>query len=431
MDNKPIRYFARVTAGTEAISWLEMDTLLNVQRIGQTSRTLEFTCVQPPAKLLLLRSVDDVYLYLGTIFGLDRTDPSLVALNKVNTLDFTFALDTCRQVRRIPSAPSYAITASLETPCNYSRFEATAALRQGLDGIVSWRYIDHHDNKAVADLDIRLLIEGNRAMLGLRLGAQPLHRRPYKQASIPGSLKPPVAFGMLMLTNPRLNEALFDPLCGAGTILLEADSNWAPRIIVGSDIDGSAITQAQANARQARSEARFMLADALNMPFPDGSVDRVCSNLPWGRQVELPDPDAFHKRLLAELYRVLRPVGRAVVLTDQVNSFMRALGALPNLHLVLSQQISLYGSHPTILTLIKQARRPDYLHPFIQYHDEDEQMAAVVQTALLSTLGHPEAALRLLAAKTCHRSKDATLRQALSRLVDDPSPQVRDLARSA
>jgi hypothetical protein len=79
--------------------------------------------------------------------------------------------------------------------------------------------------------------------------------------------------------------------------------------------------------------------------------------------------------------------------------------------------------------LIKQPRKPDSLHPFIQYREEDEMMTGVVHAALLSSLNHPEARLRLLAAKACRRSTEAQLNQALTSLVDDPVAQIRDLAR--
>jgi len=430
MNSQSTRYFARVTAGTEAISWLEMETLLDIQRIRQHSRTLEFFCSDSPAKLLLLRSVDDVYIYLGTISGLNKTNPSLASLAQVGTWDLASAIEVCRQARSISSIPSYAITASLETPCNYSRFEAAEVLHRSLEGKVGWRYINHRDNQAVADLDLRLIIKGVQAILGMRLGRHPLHRRLYKQASVPGSLKPPIAFSMLMLANPRQDEVLIYPLCGASTIPFEAESNWSPRLIIGSDISGSAIAQTKINAQQARSTANYMLANAFQMPFADRTIDKVCSNLPWGRQVELQDPDRFHTQFLTELQRVLRPVGRAVLLTDQVTSFTQALAAIPNLNLVLSQQISLYGSHPTLLVLIKQVRQPDLLHPFSQYRDEEQQMNEVVQTALLNSLKHPDESIRLKAAKACHRSQDIALKQALAGLADDPSPAIRALAKA-
>ncbi len=74
----------------------------------------------------------------------------------------------------------------------------------------------------MAELNVRLFIEHAEALVGLRLGATPLHRRSYKQAQRPGSLKPPVAAALLELLAPQPGERLLDPCCGVGTILVEA-----------------------------------------------------------------------------------------------------------------------------------------------------------------------------------------------------------------
>ena len=433
MSDSSTRYFARVTAGTEALAWFEIESLLPVKRLRQSPRTLEFEYPEAPQRLLILRSLDDIYVHLGTLFGLDHTQPSLnVLVNKAKTLDISQAVGICRKVRSVPAAPSYAITASLESPCNYSRFEVADALRRGLDGIVGWRFIDHRDNKAVADLDVRVLIDGNRATLGLRLGVQPLHRRDYKLASVPGSLKPPVAYCMLLLANPRHNELLLDPMCGAGTIMLESEGAWSPRLVMGADISPEIIAQSRVNFQQARNDAVLIVANALHLPLPDRSFDRVACNLPWGRQVAIGiDVNAFHTQLTAELLRVIRPAGRAVLLTDQVDPLVQGLSKQPGLHIALTQQISLFGSHPTIFMLTRQPRQPDALHPFIQYHDEDSAMAKVVQASILSSLNHPEAALRLRAAQACLRSRDDILLRALAALAHDSSPQIRDIVSKA
>lgn len=430
MSDPTTRYFSRVTSGTEALAWFELETMLTVKRLRQSPRTLEFEYSEAPSRLLALRSVDDVYVHLGTLFGMDHTQPSLnVLVNKAKTLDIQQALSICRKVRSVPVAPSYAITASLESSCNYSRFEVAAALRKGLDGLVGWRYIDHRDNKAVADLDIRVLIDGPRALLGLRLGAQPLHRRTYKLASVPGSLKPPVAYCMLLLANPHHDELLLDPMCGAGTILLETESAWSPHLIMGADIDPAIVAQARMNFIEARNEANLVVANAFHLPLPDGSVDSIVCNLPWGRQVAIGvDANAFHNQLITELARVMRPLGRAILLTDQVTSLLHSLANQPGLHIAMTQQISLFGSHPTIVMLLKQPRRPDPLHPFIQHHDEDEAMTQVVRAAVLSSLNHPDTTLRFHAAQACLRSRDDSLRLALVALANDPVPQIRDVA---
>jgi len=284
---------------------------------------------------------------------------------------------------------------------------------------------------AACDLDVRVLLEPPRALLGLRLAREPLHRRAYKLASVPGSLKAPVAYCMLMLANPRPGHTLADLLCGAGTILLEAETNWDPGQLVGSDHDPAAIAAACANAQNARASAEWLLADAAALPCSDGALAAVCSNLPWGRQVQLADSPAFHTALAAELVRTLTPFGRAVLLTDQIESLLEACAAQGSLQLALAQPISLYGSHPSICVFIKQRRPLGPLRPFARWHDEDQAMGEVVRSALLGCLAHPYAPLRLRALRACARSSERTLLEAAAAFAQDRDAHIRDLAAAA
>ncbi|KPV49829.1 hypothetical protein SE17_30415 [Kouleothrix aurantiaca] len=87
----------------------------------------------------------------------------------------------------------------------------------------------------------------------------------------------------------------------------------------------------------------------------DAGIDALVCNPPWGRQV-LPDADmgAFYRALLGEAARVLRPGGRAVLLTDRVAEVGGALAELPALRPARELVISLFGSHPTIYVLEKE-----------------------------------------------------------------------------
>ena len=101
------------------------------------------------------------------------------------------------------------------------------------------------------ELDLRVLLEDDWALLGLRLGALPLHRRAYKVASRPGSLKPPVAYCLGLLAALAPGAVVLDPACGAGTILVEAAALISSGIVCGGDLDAAALETAQANLQAA------------------------------------------------------------------------------------------------------------------------------------------------------------------------------------
>jgi 23S rRNA G2445 N2-methylase RlmL len=153
----------------------------------------------------------------------------------------------------------------------------------------------------------------------------------YPFDSLPASLKPTVARAMVRLSQPRATDVVLDPLCGAGTLLIERALAAEYSALYGGDRDPAAAAMARANARAAGVPIDVQEWDALTLPLPDRSVDVVLANPPFGKKVEIDGgPYAFYRRLAIELRRVLRPGGRLVLITSQVDAFRRSVTALPS-----------------------------------------------------------------------------------------------------
>jgi 23S rRNA G2445 N2-methylase RlmL len=251
------------------------------------------------------------------------------------------------RLREVPQAPAFSVTASFVGKRNYGSEEIKGAVSEGIMSHHDWRYTDD----AAADLNVRVFIERETAFVGLRLGRRPLHEREYKKVHRAGSLKPPVAAAMLLLTGAAPGQSLLDPCCGAGTILVEAGKIGAA--VCGGDIDLSAVSAARVNARAAGIAAGINVWDACVLPISDGSVERIVSNLPWGRQAPISGGLArFYRDLCAEMRRVLAPGGRIAVLTN-APQLMR----FQDLRRDNQLEISLFGQTPTILTFSQDAGR--------------------------------------------------------------------------
>ena len=196
----------------------------------------------------------------------------------------------------------------------------------------------------------RLTVDGDRALLALRIGPGPLHRRSYRQFTRPGSVHPPLAAALVRLARPYDGARLLDPCCGVGTIPIEAADQELS--IIGSDRDKDAITAAKANGEG--TSISWMTADAGSLPVTSGSVDLVVTNPPWDRQVPAAGLLARQPhRFWQELRRVLRPDGRAVVLlTDADTRLLDAKKAGLTTH--DRRPISLFGAHPEIVVLRPQ-----------------------------------------------------------------------------
>src|SRR5262245_9162043 len=115
-------------------------------------------------------------------------------------------------------------------------------------------------------------------------------------------------------------------------------------------IDLSTVSAARMNARAAGVAANINAWDARALPIPSGSIDRIVSNLPWGRQVTIDSSLAlFYRDVCAEMRRTLAPGGRIALLTNAPQ-----LVGFRDLRCDDQLEISLYCQTPTILTFSRR-----------------------------------------------------------------------------
>lgn len=290
--------------------------------------------------LLALSTADDLFLEVSHWSGISHTRAALETLRELaEQLPLRPALALCAQLRPIDRRPLFSVTANFVGRRNYSTEEIKTALAGGIEASTGWVYTSDDGEAA---LNVRLFIEHSDALVGVRLAATPLHRRGYKQAQRPGSLKPPVAAALLEMLDLQPGEKLLDPCCGAGTILVEAAGRGG--LVQGGDSDEDAVAATIANAENAGVALSVEVWDARSLPLADASADVIACNLPWDRQVAIDgDEAAFYAQLCAEMERVLVPGGRVALLTNRPE-----LLHFERLARREQVEISLFGQRPVI-----------------------------------------------------------------------------------
>ena len=146
------------------------------------------------------------------------------------------------------------------------------------------------------------------------------------------ALHAPIGWALAALAELRPGCRVLDPMCGRAGILLEA-ARLQPRAsaYVGCDKSSDQLQGAAANAHAAARQGMLPLlllhADATQLPFHDGSVDVVLSDLPFGRKHGR--KLGLYSAALREWRRVLRQGGCAVLLTTCKAELEEAVSADP------------------------------------------------------------------------------------------------------
>lgn len=184
-------------------------------------------------------------------------------------------------------------------------------------------------NISVANPDIRLNIHiaEDKCTLSLDSSGESLHRRGYRQESVEAPLNEVLAAGMILMTGWQGETDFIDPMCGSGTLLVEAaliahnmapglfrkeyafekwpdfDSDLFDRIynddsserefthhIYGYDVDIKAVNTARLNVRAAGllNDITVEEADFKNFTQPkEKSI--IVTNPPYGEHISTPD----------------------------------------------------------------------------------------------------------------------------------------------
>ncbi len=148
--------------------------------------------------------------------------------------------------------------------------------------------------------------------------------RPFFQ---PGSMAPLEARALVNIAGARPGATVLDPMCGTGGVLLEAGLLGAS--VLGGDAQRKMVAGSRKNLRHVLDgdghpgrddypePGRWDLfrSDAASLPLPDGAVDAVVFDAPYGRQSRIEgDLAPLVSGALAEARRV---APRCVVVADR------------------------------------------------------------------------------------------------------------------
>ncbi|WP_124727023.1 methyltransferase domain-containing protein [Staphylospora marina] len=339
-----ITYMGTVLPGFEGIARDEIVTKLRAMIVDTYRGKVLFKTDASPDSLFILRSVDNLYLFIKRF----SMGPHKVHLND---LERTVArLDLTAVEKRVAPAKhvTFVVNASRSGKHTYSRFDLSEAATRG---ILKQRL---HWVPGTAErhlLEFRLDVMDQTGLFSLRLTPPEFRWRGRNRGFSRAALRPTVAHALVWLSRPQESQTFLDPFCGSGTILAER-LHYPARRMWGGDLSEEALDAARNNLH---SQPHLSLHrwDARNLPLDAASVDRVVTNLPFGRQI-LHDGEIrpLYLGFMKELKRILSPDGQAILMTDRTDDLEAAASKL-SLSCETISQVSLKGLHPKVFRIRK------------------------------------------------------------------------------
>lgn len=322
-----MKFFATTAKGLEEVLAAEL-TRLGVSKVSPANGGVNFE-----------GSLNDGYracLWLRTANRVLQPIVSFFCPSQEALYEGTYAFDW--QDLMTPDM-TLAVDANLrDSEITHSRFAALKTKDAIVDKIRDHRGKRPNVDPKDPDLRINLHLARNQCTISLDLAGTGLHRRGYRRDPTIAPLKETLAAGLVALTGWDQRAPFVDPMCGSGSLPLEAAmlaSNTAPgllspdfgfqrwpdydalawkalleeaeqiqnpltaNLIFGSDRDQRAVDLARRNAESARigKQIRWSYSDFAKLEPPSDHGTLIC-NPPYGERIgEEAELDAFYRKI--------------------------------------------------------------------------------------------------------------------------------------
>lgn len=337
-------YFATVLPGLEHVLADEIRRSIADARCSCIDRGKVYFHSNGPAEgLMVLRTADNLYRQLHR-FEVGPHKIHLAAIEReiarfVDPREFPPFLGRIR----------YKVNASRTGKHTYSRYDAAEAAERGIARLDSRL---RPDPTGGHEMEFRLDVHHDDAVFAVRLTDASFRYRTAQRTFTRAALRPTVAHALVWLSNPEATDVFVDACCGSGTILAERLA-YPYRQINGGDLSEKAVEASVENVG-CHDRLRIRHWDARRLPIDSGYVDKVVTNLPFGRQISANEDipglyyDVFH-----EAQRVLTSEGMILCLTD-ADAALQSTAEQLQLSWSKVATLSLKGVYPTIYRLGKR-----------------------------------------------------------------------------
>lgn len=359
MTDKGYVYYAHTMPGLEKVAWLEIRERLD-QVSFETFKELPgknglvlFRYAGQPAALLDLRTAEDIFFLVARISqikwgyqGLSQVYQALSS-NRFLGTGLSVHTRTCSAGNEREQGHTFRVISRMAGKNHpYRRIDLERTVEKGLKKRLGskWHAVEEGER-----IEVWANLVGLDFICGLRLSDASMRHRDYKKSHIAASLRPSVAAAMVWLTQPQATDVFLDPMCGAGTLLVERGTIERHTLLLGGDFDGAALQAAAQNIGPKHKPRQLIKWDADCLPLSSGSVDKIATNLPFGKKIGSRHENVgLYRAFFREVDRVLSSKGRAVVLSSETELIKDTLRGLQRLQIVRGYSVRILGQKARI-----------------------------------------------------------------------------------
>jgi len=206
-----IKFFATVSPGIEDIASKEVERLIDCKAAPDVGKILFEASIESVYILNLKAStLNKIMIQLCREY-FDKLDDLYKLAKKI---DYGWLIDTDQ---------TFAVRSERVGVHNFTSIDISRVVGQA----VIDSFLEAYEKRLKVNLDnpeveVYALVRNNEFILGVNTTGNSLHKRGYRVYEHPAALKPTLASAMLEISGWNPDKGLIDPMCGGGTIPIEA-----------------------------------------------------------------------------------------------------------------------------------------------------------------------------------------------------------------
>lgn len=329
-------YYAQTVPGAEEIAWLEIRWRLPGAKFGEylfakeQNGIVRFEYQGDMANVRELETVEEIFLEALSVPKLSRGKRDLTQIRELVTKAESLgrAGNQLMRFRQLNRPPSYRVVSRKFGRHEYPLKELQKAVLQGMQS----RYPRWSPVTDGAQVEFSVDLLGSHLLCGFNITDKQARKARSLRQKGGDSVRPSLAAALVILTEPEPEDVFLDPLCGNGRLLFTRRLLGRYGRLLGADPSPGQLDMASENLvtrRKGRLPENIDLQPwtEAGLPLDDATADKISTILPDSAQVSSEQEMArLYTAVFQEIARVLRPDGRATILSreyDQVKACLR------------------------------------------------------------------------------------------------------------